>query len=89
MHVILNACVHMREWACATCLEINFIPINSNVSLDDPSIIYSEKHDTEPSLKKPHIIIHLYKYLNMPVLIQVCKSVFSETRSLGFTSVFA
>lgn len=77
MHVILNMCVHMHECACATCLEINFIPIKKNVSLDDPSIIYSEKHDTEPSFKKPHII-HLYKYLNMLVLIQAPKPVFQK-----------
>lgn len=42
--------MHMHEFAHATHLEINFIPINKNVSLD-PSIIYSEKHDTEPHSK--------------------------------------
>lgn len=78
MHVSLTSCVHRHEHACTTCLEINLIPINKKIPLHDPSIIYSEKYDSEPSLKQTHII-HIYKYLNILVLLQVPKPVFPET----------
>lgn len=46
------------------------------------SIISSEKHDTEPSLKKPHNIIHLYKHQN--VLTQVPRPGMLRNKFLGF-----
>lgn len=53
-------------------------------------LFIQKKLNTEPSLKKTktHNIIHLYKYLNMLVLTQVPKPVFSETCSFVFTSAF-
>lgn len=88
MHVSLTSYVQRHEHACTTCLEINLIPINKKISLHDPSITYSEKYDSEPNLKQTHII-HVHKYLNILVLLQVPKPVFPETCSLFFTLVFA
>lgn len=55
--------------ACTRCLETNFIPINENVSLNDPSTLYSGQRWNWANFFK---IPHDYS------LTQVPKPVFSK-----------